>query len=250
MLNGYKNEFDFINSLNNHTYDELNILLQDVIIKLFPNILKTDVIKAYKYGRYAKADIVVSVNDIKRGISLKCGYKNSVHLESIKRFIKYLSDIGESQEIIDMFLRYMYSDGTNNNTGNFRLSNEQYIYENQLDIENINIMLKKYKSNLIKRFLIDTYINYTVKADLFIHGTINDFIWVTADEVQSFLENNINLSKSVHCSNLYIQNWNKNISRNNKYEHCREYIQVKWFGMYDDMIAIMANRENYKNTNI
>ena len=242
MINGFKNEIDFINSLNNHRFDELSILLQDIIIALYPNILKKDIIKAYKYGRYAKADIVVSVRNKKRGISLKSGYKNSVHLESIKRFTKYLKDLGETKDNIDSFLRYIYSDGTTDNSGTIRISNDEYIKNNADETTKLNIMFNKYKSHLIKRFLIDTYVNYRVKADIFIHGTINDFIWVKAEDVQQFLETHDISTKSVHCGKLYIQNWNKNISRNTQYEHCREYIQIKWFSMYDDMIAIMANK--------
>lgn len=243
MLNGYENEHIFINNLNDYKFKDLNILLQEVILYLYPNISDNDIIKAYKYGRYAKADIVVSVNDIKYGISLKVGHKNSIHLESIKRFTNYLSNIDVSNEIIDIFLRYIYSDGTNNNTGKVRLSNKIYLNNNQDDIVKLNNFFNTHKSVLIKRFLIDTYVNYKIKANIFIHGTVNDFIWISAEEAQTFLENIINDSKSVHCGNLYIQNWNKNILRNNKYEHCREYIQIKWFSLYDDMIRIIANRK-------
>ena len=125
MTSGYKNEFDFIHYLNNKKFKEINILMQEVIQSLFPNIQNNDTIIAYKYGRYAKADIVVSVNGEKHGISLKSGYHNSVHLESIKRFVEYLESLGVSNDLIDSFLQYIYSDGTNNNTGTNRLSNSE-----------------------------------------------------------------------------------------------------------------------------
>lgn len=244
-MNGYQNEIDFINYLNNKKFEELNILMQEVIQKLYPNIKNKDIIKASKYGRYAKADIVVSVRNKERGISLKCGYKNSVHLEPIKNFTEFLLMNGEQKEKIDIFLRFLYSDGTNNNTGTKRITNAEYIDKNKADIEILNKMFNKYKKKLIKRFLIDTYVKYKVKADIFIHGGINDFIWVTAEEVENYLEKEEINSSSVHSGKLYIQNWNKNIKRNEKYEYCREYIQVKWFSMYDDMIAMMTKRQNY-----
>ena len=242
MTSGYKNEFDFINYLNNKKFEEINILMQEVIQSLFPNIRNNDTIKAYKYGRYAKADIVVSVNGEKHGISLKSGYHNSVHLESIKRFVDYLSCLGVNSDLIDSFLLYIYSDGTTNNTGENRLSNSEYIDKYSLEAEKLNVLFNQFRKEFINRFLIDTYVNYKVKADIFIHGTLNDFIWVTADEVKCFLESIEYESSGVHTSKLFIQNWNKNLCRNNKYEHCREYIQVKWFSMYDDMIYMMANR--------
>ena len=38
MTSGYKNEFDFIHYLNNKKFGEINILMQEVIQSLFPNI--------------------------------------------------------------------------------------------------------------------------------------------------------------------------------------------------------------------
>lgn len=220
--------------------------MQDVIKQLYPNIKNKDIIKATKYGRYAKADIMLSVRNKKRGISLKCGYKNSVHTEPINKITEFLIKNGESEKNIDMFLRYLYSDGTNNNTGIVRIKNDEYIDKHYSDIIEINKMFERHKNKLIKRFLIDTYVNYHVKADIFIHGTVYDFIWATKDEIEVFLNNEPFTSRSVHCGKLYIQNWDKNIYRNEKYEYCRNYIQVKWFSMYDDIISIMANRENFK----
>lgn len=242
MKNGYTKEFDFINYLNNKKFEELNIMMQELIQKLYPNIKNKDLIKASKYGRYAKADIVLSVRNRQRGISIKTGYKNSVHLEPISKFRKYLSLNGVDEKIVEKFLRCIYSDGTNNNTGQSRMSNAEYVDFHQEDIKIINEVFGLLKPKLISRFLIETDIKYKVKVDAFIHGEIEDFIWATSEEVQQFLENEEIESTSVHSSKLYIQSWNKNIKRNEKYEHCREYIQVKWFSMYDDMIAIMARR--------
>ena len=83
MAHGYDNEIDFAEYLDNKKFEELNLLLQEVIQYLYPHIKPKDIIKATKYGRYAKTDIVISVRNKKRGISLKSGYKNSVHIEPI-----------------------------------------------------------------------------------------------------------------------------------------------------------------------
>ena len=76
----------------------------------------------------------------------------------------------------------------------------------QNSINQINENLKSIKSNLITRFLIKTDINYKVNVDLFITGTINDFIWATKDEVINYLSNNDCDSTSVHISNLFTYN--------------------------------------------
>ena len=120
-----------------------------------------------------------------------------------------------------------------------------YENKNRMKIGDGVTELSKLKKFLIKRFLLETDIHYKVCVDAFIHGTPNDFLWVSSNEVITFLENSDVNSNSLHVSNLYIQSWNKNLIRNNRYEHCREYIQVKWFSMYNDIIKIMSNRNLY-----
>ena len=242
MTKGYENEIDFINYLNKRKYEELNPLMQDVIIKLYPEIKPKDIINAKKYGRYAKTDIVISVRNKKRGISIKYGYKNSVHLESLSGFKKYLLKNDITNDQIDLLYRYIYSDGTNNNTGTRRISNAEYIDEKQEEIKVLNKIFKDMKKKLIKRFLIEADAKYQVPPSIFIHGEANDFIWATREEVEEYLEKENIDSTSVHAGKLYIQCWNKNLKRNEKYEFCRDFIQVKWFSMYDDMISIMAKR--------
>ena len=48
--------------------------------------------------------------------------------------------------------------------------------------------------------------------------------------------------EDIGISSLFIQNWDKNLKRNEKYEYCREYIQVKWYSLFDDFIGIMNER--------
>lgn len=240
MKVGYQNEFDFIRSINNKKYNQLNPLIQDMLKALYPNINNQDIVKAYKYGKFAKADIIIDINGLLKGISIKYGAKNSVHLEPIEKFVKYLQSM-KFQET-DNLLRYLYSDGTNDNTGNIRQPAAQYKINNIDNIYFINQNLERIKSELIVKFLIKTDINYKVNVDLFIIGSPNDFIWATSEEVINYLTANSCNSTSVHISNLFIQNWDKNLKYNPKYEYCRNYIQVKWYSMFDDFIKIMCLR--------
>lgn len=241
MIDGYQNEFEFINYLNKKTYGETNLIMQDFLKKLYPEIKKQDIIKAYKYGRYAKVDMVIDVNGIKKGISIKSGDKNSVHLEKIENFVSFLKKIKFNE--VDLLLRYLYSDGTNDNTGIIRQSSSEYKINHQDDIILINKGFERIKNHLIKRFLIVADTNYKIKVDAFISGYINDFLWATTEEIFAYLENTIEDSSGIHASNLFIQNWNKNLKYNDKYEYCRNYIQVKWYSMFDDLMKIMNLRD-------
>lgn len=222
----------------------MHILFQELLEALYPNILDDDIITTKKYGKYAKADMVIEVNGIRKGISIKCGAKNSVHIEKIDKFMGFLKKVGYKN--FDELLGYLYSDGTTNNTGKSGLMASEYKLTHADTIEKINASFedKRILEKLINRFLICADVNYKVKVDAFICGTLYDFLWITKNEAIEFLLQNSSFASSgVHASKLFIQQWNKNINYNPRYEHCREYIQVKWYSLFDDMITIMCNRK-------
>lgn len=239
---GYKNEFDFIRAIDKKHFYELNPLFQELIETLYPNVSLNDTIIAYKYGSYAKVDMVIEIKGVKKGISIKSGAKNSVHIETIASLVNFLKKYDFKEE--DKLLRYLYSDGTNNNTGVKRESIEEYREKHLDDIALINRELNRLKKLLIERFLIKTNINYKVIVDAFIKGTPEGFLWATKQEVINYLMNSDLISSSIHISNLFIQEWNKNLNYNLKYEFCRDYVQVKWYSLFDDFIKIMCIREN------
>lgn len=241
MKKGYLTELVFINSLDGKRFCEINLLLQELMQTLYPKIKVNDLITAYKYGKYAKTDIVISVRGIKKGISIKTGDKNSVHLEPISKFIQCLKKYNFKET--ESLLRYLYSDGTNNNTGIERISAEEYKKDHQEEIDKINLELDKIKKMLIIRFLIKTDVNYQVSVDAIVYGCANDFIWATKEEVISYLYKKEIESTGVQIGSLFLQNWDKNLKYNPKYEKCREYVQVKWYSLFDDVIFIMCARD-------
>ena len=71
------------------------------------------------------------------------------------------------------------------------------------------------------------------------------------DEVEKYNEDlkkyflTVNLESSgVHVISFFIQLWNKNLNYNPKYEYCRNYVQVKWYSLFDDLMKIY-NENNY-----
>lgn len=242
-INGIKNEYELINYLNNKKFNQIHIVFRELIESLFYNVSENDIISAYKYGSYAKCDMVIEINGEKKGISIKIGSKNSVHLETVESFCDFLRI--NKFKYINKFKKYLYSDGTNNNTGKNRISSIEYKKNHKKDIIKINRELFNLKEKLIYRFLICSDINYKVKVDAFIYGGVNDFLWVTTKEVFDYFDKEENIESSgIHIMSLFIQCWNKNLIRNPKYEHCRNYIQVKWYSMFDDVMKIMLDRNN------
>lgn len=241
--NGIKNEMEIISYLNGKKKWEVHIIFQELLEKLYPDIKANDVIMACKYHELAKCDILLKVNGVKKGISVKSGFKNSVHTEKIDKFLHDLKIINFTK--VDELARYLYSDGSNNNTGDNRISSSEYKEKHKEEIEEINKELnkKEIKKYLIERFLIDGNIDYSVTVDAFIYGTLYDFVWFTKEEAMEQLLSFTNIeSLGTHVSNLFIQQWNKNLVRNPNYERFRNYIQVKWYSLMEDSMLIICKR--------
>ena len=127
-MQGYQNEFAFVMALNNKRKSELNPLLDDLIYFLFGNIGDDIIIKSWRNKHPQKTDIFVKVNGVMKGISIKYGSRNSVHTESISTFIEFLKELNASEEIIDIFLKYHYGDGSTNGTGKKELVQKNVNY--------------------------------------------------------------------------------------------------------------------------
>lgn len=238
---GIKNENDFIEYFRNKKVKDLNPMAYDFIITLFPNIKNNDVIKTTYRLDKSKSDFLLTVGDITKRISVKNGRCNSVHLESIETFLDFLRKNGIPKNIIEKFLYYHYADSTIDGTGKNRLSVQEYKELNQKDIDIINVffnndaILKK----ATDRFLIVGKFNDSV--DIIVYGTINDFYWITKNEIYDLmLSKKDEYSTGVHFGPLFCQPWTRNLQFKKSDEYKRNYVQIKWYSLIDDIIKVMA----------
>ena len=124
--NGINNEYAFIKKINNKRVNELSFLLQELIYMLFPKINNNSMIKCFKNKKYEKSDICIKVGIKYKYISIKNGFNNSVHSESIHSFITFLIKNRISLNVINEILKYHYADGTFNGSGQFRIAVKEY----------------------------------------------------------------------------------------------------------------------------
>ena len=235
---GYTNEFDFVKEINGKKVKDQNPLFQDLIYTLFNNICGDDIVKSWRNHYSQKADIFIKIGPAMKGISIKMGSRNSVHVEHIDDFICFLKEHNIPNEIIEKYLKFHYGDGTINNTGDIRLSAEEYKNNNQKEIDLIN----KHFSNqeiiydAIERFVLKgNNCNYCI--DAIILGTPNDFFWICKKDIINVLNNHYNdYCSSPHFSNLVCQPMNRCLNRNHKYERFRSYVQIKWYSLFDNII--------------
>jgi len=241
-ISGYKNEEEFAEYLNGKKFREVHPIFQDLLYTLYGKIDFNDMIICWVNYSKRKADIYIKVNDYVRGISIKKGVKNSVHVERIEKFVSFLKDMNISNEIISSFLKYHYADGTLDGTGSTRMSSIEYREKYQADINLINDEFNKeeYINKSINRFILQgNKSEYEVNA--IIYGVVDDFIWITNQEIKYIIKKHLSdFSPSLHISCLSIQPMARNLNHNPKYEFGRNHIQIKWYNLADQIIEVMA----------
>lgn len=240
-INGYNNEFNFVLGLNNKTIKELPPLFRDLIDSLFPGEQEDSIIKCWLNHFKQKADILVRINKKIRGISIKKGIKNSVHVEPISEFISFLIKNNISRDCIIDYLKFHYADGTTNGKGLTRISTEEYKKENQKSIDRINSELKNEDllKKAIERFILKgTNSMYPISA--LIYGEVDDFVFITKEDIiKIIMSKKDNYSSTVHFSVLTAQPKNRCLNHNPLYEKDRFCVQIKWYSVFDDIIENM-----------
>lgn len=242
---GIRNEYLFIKEMNGKKLNELSLLIQELILFLFPHIKEHSIIKCYKNIEYEKGDIVIQVGYIKKYISIKMGHKNSVHCESIKKFKKFLEGLNISQLTINEILKYQYADGTLDGTGKYRKSSIEYKQDNKDSISFINKELNKRDiiQKVVNRFIIQGTQWHTHKIDLLVYGTPDNFFFITPKEIHTFIMSKRNVeSSAIHFSCLTVQPLSRVLDYNEKMEYMRHWIQIKRYNLEDNIIELMNER--------
>jgi len=245
MNNGKKLELDFVLNLNNHYYYELNLNLQRFIKFAFKDFDCTNKIYCKKLSNKQKADICVSIGDEVKYVSLKSGSQNSVHVEKVNDFIKFLATDGIEESIFCFLLLYHYGDDSLNGDGKVRYSAEEckIKYKTQILQFNRYINNSKYLTKIIERFLLIGTNLSNKYVDLIYYGDIDIGIWCTSKELLNFCINHKSLYMNVPQFSVFTyQNWCRNITLSKKSESHRNYMQVKWFSILSDINKIRKEK--------
>ena len=247
-MNGFDNEFAFVLALNNKTIKELTPICRDLIETIFPDENENSIIKCWLNHFKQKSDIFVKINNKMKGISIKKGMKNSVHVEPISEFISFLINNHIPRDSIIEYLKFHYADGTTNGKGLKRISTEEYKVQNQDKIDKINreINNEQLLIKAIDRFIIKGN-NSLFPISALIYGEVDDFIFITKEDIRNIiLRKKDDYSSTVHFSVLTVQPKNRCLNYNTKYEKDRFCVQVKWYNLFDDIIENMYLKEQSK----
>lgn len=248
-INGYDNEFSFVIELNNKTIKELTPLFRDLIETIFPDEDENSIIKCWLNHYKQKSDILIKINNKIKGVSIKKGIRNSVHVEPISEFISFLISNNVSRDTVIEYLKFHYADGTTNGKGVKRMSIEEYKIENQNKIDQINseINNKELIEKAVDRFILKGN-NSSFEIDALIYGEVNDFLFITKDNIMNLILSKKNVySSTIHFSVLTVQPKNRCLNYNPTYEKDRFCVQIKWYSIFDDIIENMSLNKKIKN---
>lgn len=247
-ITGYENEEEFAFYLNGKQVGRVYPNFLDLLYKLYGWLDFNDYIECWVNKSKRKADIYIKINGYIRGISIKKGIKNSVHVESVNTLITFFREIGIEEEIIRKFLYYQYADGTINGIGKKRVSSSVYRKVHQSEIDEINKAFndEKYINSFVNRFVLQGN-KSLYEVDAIIYGVVEDFVWITKEEIYFIMQKHLKDEvASLHISLLTLQPMARNLNFNPKYEFGRNQVQVKWYALPDNIIEVMAFYRNRK----
>ena len=177
----------------------------------FPNIDDNMLITSYANLNKEKEDIWIKVGKEKKSIRIKSNNTNIVHKEYIYNFTNYLEQEKVPIKIIDIILNYFF-------TANIKLKIKKV---NKYFIRHEDLLIK-----LINRFVIGS-------TDILIHGTVDNFTYITKDEMIKLLLNQKKDSfPNIHFSHLILspKNYNNEIEK--------FILQIKWHNLNNDIETI------------
>ena len=230
--------------LNNKKIKELNPMLEEFISDLYGKLDGNSLVKCRVSYSNKKYDVVITINNIDKRISIKKGIKNSVHVEGISSFIHFLIENKIQRKYVISYLIYHYADGTTNGSGKNRVSVNEYKLTYQSEIDELNKVLNNEEllRKAVERFIIRGNIS-DKEIDALIYGTVNDFYWIKKEDIYKIILCKKDIySTAVHFSSLTVQPLDRCLNNNPKYEKRRFCVQINWYNLIDDIIENMNNK--------
>ena len=250
-MNGKNNEFNFVLAINRKKITEINVLLQELIRVLFPEITPSSEIKAWKNHYKQKTDVLIKVGNTIKKISIKMGSRNSVHVEHVSTFIEFMRLNNIPEEVINNYLYYHYGDDTLDGSGVKRLDSSLLKDKYKREIDEINLYFnnKKLIIKAIDRFVLKGLVFHDY-VDAIVVGTPDDFLFIKRDEVYKIiLDKKDKYCSAPHFGPLVCQSFGRCLNYNKRYEWNRNFVQVKWYSLFDDIVEHM-NKQSLKSDNV
>ena len=228
MNSGKQNEIDILTELTGKKFEDLEPKWKGHIKKMFPEIKDTDMVHAYFYkDKFAKPDVVITVNNRSVLVSVKSGKNPSFHFESYNDFNSYLQRLGVKERILKIIRFYLFgkTEKLSNNGEPFtkmeiQTKFEQYIKEaNDYFINNPAIVKK-----IIHHTLIRGSRYQEEPIDFFYYGKADRGFLLSPNEIDRVILEDANYDyRGIHFFALVLQPDGRKSDEYNKL-----YVRIKW----------------------
>ena len=247
-VDGFQNERNFTQELDGKRVRQLKPLYYQMIVQLYGKVCGLKKVHAWVDDRKKKYDMIIKIGKVEKKISIKKGINNSMHVEGISTFIHFLIEMKIGREHVMTYLKYHYADGTTNGKGEYRMSVQEYKLLHQEEINQLNTCLNHpfVLRQAINRFVLMGR-NSEEKIDGIIYGVVNDFIFISAQDIIRVIESKKDISMTgVHFGPLCCQPMTRNLNYNPLYEKKRFCVQIKWYDIYEDIVDYRRKKEQSK----
>lgn len=240
MVNdGFVNEEKLKEYINSKTYSDYNPNIQKFLFFTFgKNFDSSKTFVAKKKTGQIKPDLSIIHNGIEKCISVKKGSGNSVHQEKIDVFFPYVETLIDTNTL-NKLKKFHYGDNTINDTGVIRYTAAECKNKYSKEISYLNSKFNHWDKleSFLERFLFIGNVG-TLSVDIIYHGTIDDGLWATKDEIKKYIKNNTFCENVVHFGPLTYQVWGRNEKRKAKHPDRRYVMQIKWGSLAKDLKKI------------
>ena len=133
---GFQNEWDFFNYLNGKKVGEINSSFKEMLASIYENLTDDMTVKCYVDMAKNKEDMWITINSVKKNISIKMGSENTFHTEYIYNFTDFLERQNVPMKIINDILDYHF------------LREDNVPGNNIIEKINLNIYKQKYHKKI------------------------------------------------------------------------------------------------------
>lgn len=243
-------EEELSNSLNNKKYTELSNNGRYLIQKMFGHVNDNEVIHAARVGGYMKPDIMITVGNTTRYLSMKYGMSVKVHEELVAQFCNFLKSQGVSERTIETILLFQYGDGTTDGTGKERHDFNQITYQLRDRIKDANIELNSNKNllvTLIYRLVFQGADPNNISADYLYHGDTEFGEIASKEQILAYIfHHSWNGYNNLHIGPILLHAHARYVGTEIKSEKRRATMDFKWPNLFAS-IRMIANRYNQVN---
>lgn len=150
---GLHKENDIVFAFDGRKVSQLGLKEKYAMREIFGPLEDEESVRCELIDGFNKADMYITYKGMRKNISIKTGRASTIHQEDVYGFIKFLEDLGISQDSRDTFLLLFWRDGTlDGSNPKIKKNLMDLLNEYGEKIKNFNLELNSDK-NIVKKVI-------------------------------------------------------------------------------------------------